>query len=145
MLRGCRITSSGYSSRRGGPATAKIETREGVYGPGGLELAQLCARVADDKKASDIVVLDVEKVFGITDYFVIMTGRSGRHIRMLADEIVHEARRQGVRQIRREVRGSARWALADLGTVVVHVFESEARRFYDLELLWGDAPRVDWD
>jgi len=100
--------------------------------------------VTHDKKASDIVVLDVGEVFGIADYFVIATGRSGRHIRMLADEIVHEARREGVRQIRRDVRGSARWALVDLGTVVAHVFEREARRFYDLDLLWGDAPRVDW-
>ena len=54
------------------------------------------------------------------------------------------ARREGARVIRRDVRGSARWALVDLGTVVVHVFESEARRFYDLELLWGDAPQVKW-
>ena len=72
------------SSRRGGWATGKKKTSKGAKRLEGEELARLCARVAHDKKASDIVVLDFGEVFGITDYFVFATGRSGRHIRMLA-------------------------------------------------------------
>ncbi|MFH0965189.1 MAG: ribosome silencing factor [Planctomycetota bacterium] len=123
----------------------KERTSAGSEGPmRGLELARLCAGVLDEKKALEISVLHVEELIGITDYFVIASGRSGRHIRAAADEVLRRVREAGVKAVRRETHGRARWMLLDLGTVVVHVFEPEARRFYDLELLWGDAEKVDW-
>jgi len=110
----------------------------------GAELAKFCARLADDRKASDIVVLYVEKLIRITDYFVIATGRSNRHVHMLADELVHRLKDAGRKNIRRDAHGRSRWTLIDLGDVVVHLFEKDARSFYDLELLWGDADQIDW-
>jgi len=83
-------------------------------------------------------------LIAITDYFVIFTGRSRRHIRTMADDLVHAAKTAGVRNVRLDAYGKSRWVLIDLGTVVVHMFEQEARRFYDLELLWGDADHIDW-
>ena len=112
--------------------------------PRGLPLARYCARLADARKARDIVVLYVEKLIGITDYFVIVTARSARHCHAIADELVQELKHAGLKHIRRDAFGRARWTLLDLGTVVVHVFQEDARRFYDLELLWGDADRVAW-
>lgn len=110
----------------------------------GAELAKFCARLADDHKASDIVLLYVEKLIGITDYFVIATGRSNRHVHMLADELMRRLKETGRKNIRCDSHGRSRWILVDLGDVVVHLFEKNARTFYDLELLWGDADRIDW-
>ena len=112
--------------------------------PRGLPLARYCAQLAEARKAGDIVVLYVEKLIGITDYFVIMTGRSARHCHAIADELVAKAKHAGVKHVQRDAHGRSRWTLVDLGTVVVHIFQEDARRFYDLELLWGDADRVAW-
>jgi ribosome-associated protein len=92
----------------------------------GRELAAACARVALDTKAEDLVVLDVRGLASFTDYFVIMSGRSTRHVQGLA-----EALREGL------------WVLLDFGDVVVHVFYHESRSFYDLEGLWHDAAKID--
>ena len=89
-------------------------------------------------------MLYVEKLIGITDYFVIVTGRSNRHIHMLADDLVRRLKDSGCKGIHRDAHGRSRWILLDLGDVVVHLFEKDARSFYDLELLWGDADRIDW-
>ena len=103
------------------------------------------ARAADDKKALDTVILEVGPVLAITDFFVITSGTNDRLVRTIAEEVerrVEEA--GGPSPIRIEGLDDARWVLVDYGDFVVHVFIDEARRYYDLERLWGDAARVPW-
>lgn len=107
------------------------------------KLALACRRFADDKKAEDIAVLDVRGLSTVTDYFVIATATSEPHLRAVADEIVEQVReKHGQRP--RAVDGSVRaaWMVLDYGDVIVHLMRSETRRYYDLEGLWSDAPRV---
>jgi ribosome-associated protein len=109
------------------------------------ELAVAAARAADAKSGRDIVVLAVGDVLAITDYFVIAHGGSDRQVKAIADEV--EARLGesfGVKPRRVEGLDTLTWVLMDYGPIVVHVFDEETRRFYDLERLWKDAGRVDW-
>ena len=107
------------------------------------KLALLCRALAENKKAESIAVLDVRKVSGITDYFVIATGTSEPHLRAIVAEITDKLREDhGVRP--RAVDGSIQtsWVVLDFFDVIIHVMRAEARHRYDLESLWGDAPRV---
>lgn len=109
----------------------------------GLELARICARVADDAKAEDVVVLDVRGLSSFTDFFVIMSGRSTRHVQALAESLENELRSKRIKTSRTEGLQEGTWVLLDFGEVVVHVFYHEQRDFYDLEGLWHDAPRLE--
>ena len=93
-----------------------------------------------DRKALDLVVIDLRGISDAADYFVLCSGTSEPHVRSLADDLVDELRRQGHRPWHVEGRQSLRWVLVDLVDVVVHIFRQEARDFYALERLWGDAP-----
>lgn len=107
------------------------------------KLAQLCREFADNKKAEDIVILDVRKLSSVTDFFVIASGTSEPHLRAIIDEVTDQLReKQGVRP--RAVDGSthAAWVVLDYFDVIVHVMRQDVRERYDLESLWGDAPRV---
>lgn len=97
---------------------------------------------ADDKRAEDIVALDVSKVSLLADYFVICHGNSDKQVLAIAHEIISEAHKQNIEVKRVEGRESARWILIDLGDVIVHAFHGEERDFYNLEKLWSDAPLV---
>jgi ribosome-associated protein len=108
------------------------------------ETARLSARVADDKKANDLLILKVREIFSIADYFVICTVNSRPQGRAIADEIEEQLKKAGRRHIGIEGREEASWILLDYGDVVVHVFMPETRDYYQIEMLWGDAPRVDW-
>jgi ribosome-associated protein len=108
------------------------------------QLAVVCARIADDKKASDIAVLDLRKLNGITDYFVICSAVNDRQSRAIAEEVAVEMKRKGLRAYGIEGHRGAPWILEDFGDFVLHVFRENHRKFYDLESLWADAPRVDW-
>lgn len=99
-------------------------------------------RAADDKKALELVVLDVREVASFTDYFLIASGTSTRQVQAIADEIVDRLKQGGRRAARVEGYRNAEWVLIDYGDFVCHVFEDKARRFYDLERLWRDAARV---
>jgi ribosome-associated protein len=99
-------------------------------------------RAADDKKALDLVVLDVREVASFTDYFLIASGTSTRQVQAIADEIVERMKKEGRRAARVEGYRTAEWVLIDYGDFVFHIFEDKARRFYDLERLWRDASRV---
>jgi len=103
-----------------------------------------CARTADAKKAGDIVILDVRKLTFVTDYFLICTGFNRIHIQTLADEIEKTMAQSGVVLYGEEGYKQAVWVLLDFGEFVVHIFDAGARESYDLEMLWGDAPRVRW-
>lgn len=89
-----------------------------------------------------MVVLDVQELLGITDYFLICSGSSHRQVRTISDEIVKRLRDAGASPVRREGERDAGWILIDYEDFVVHVFGQQERQFYDLERLWKDAPRV---
>ncbi len=107
-------------------------------------VARLCAQIADDKKATDILVLEVREIFSIADYFVICTCNSKPHTRAVADEIEKQLKEEGYSHLGTEGRDDASWILLDFGDVIMHVFLPETRDYYLLEMLWGDAPRLDW-
>lgn len=108
-----------------------------------LELARLAALAALDKKAEDLVVLDVRGLSSYTDFFVIMSGRSTRHVQGLAQAVDVALRHKNVKDGNTEGLNEGHWVLLDYNDVVVHIFYSEDRGFYDIEGLWHDAPRVD--
>jgi ribosome-associated protein len=110
-----------------------------------MELARRCAGIAADKKARSIIILDLEEISPITRYFVIATGINRRQIQAIAEEIRKDVKRAGTIPMGVEGLDEARWVLIDLGDVVVHIMTEEARDFYDLEMLWGDAERVEID
>jgi len=101
--------------------------------------------VAAERHCSDIVVLDLRGKSPATDYFVIATGTSDRQMRSVADEISEEARKHGLQRFGRAGYEQGRWILLDFIDVVIHLFDSEYRDYYDLELLWGDAQRLTID
>ena len=105
-------------------------------------LAKLCRTIADDKKAKDILILDVRKVSSITDYLVICSGTSEPHLKAVADEIARRLLDAGVRSRHHAGFPQSRWVVMDYGDVMVHLFHPELREHYDLEHLWGDAKRV---
>ncbi len=109
------------------------------------DLATWAARAASAKLGEDIVVLDVGEVITITDYFVIVSGTSDRHVATVAEEVTRALKERGVRPLRREGEAGARWILLDYVDFVVHLFHQEEREFYRLERLWADAPRLEWE
>lgn len=109
-----------------------------------LAQACRCARAAEDFRGKETLVLDLTGVTPIADYFVITTGTSGRQMRALAEEVDRVLREVGSRPFGIEGRDDSQWILHDFGDIVLHVFSPEARKLYDLEHLWADAPRVDW-
>ncbi len=107
------------------------------------KLALLCRELADNRKAENIVVLDVRELSSVTDYFVIVSGTSEPHLRAIVEEIQDKIREE--HQLRpRAVDGTlqAAWIVLDYFDVIVHVMREDVRERYDLEGLWGDAPRV---
>lgn len=107
------------------------------------EIMLLAAKAADDKRAEDIVVLNVEEISLVADYFIICEGNNEKQVQAIAREIKAKAEEAGIHVNRLEGLDKARWVLIDLGDVVVHVFHYEERNYYNLERLWGDAPRED--
>jgi ribosome-associated protein len=109
------------------------------------QLAFLSALVADEKKATDVVVIDVGDILGITDLFVIASTTNRRQAVMVAEEVEMAVKRAGgAGPISVEGLEEGVWILIDFGAFIVHVFQNETREFYDLDRLWRDAPRLDW-
>jgi ribosome-associated protein len=106
------------------------------------KLAELVAHYASDVKAQDIVELDLRGVLGYTDYFVVATGGTDRQVKAVHDRI-HEGMKKEHGLLPRRVEGAseARWILMDYYDVIIHIFTPEAREFYRLEQLWGEAPK----
>jgi ribosome-associated protein len=107
------------------------------------KLALLCRQLADNKKAEDIVILDVRELSSVTDYFVIASGTSEPHLRAIVEEITDQLREE--QHLRpRAIDGAVQtaWVVLDYFDVIVHVMRQDVRDRYDLETLWGDAPRV---
>jgi len=103
-------------------------------------LARTCCKLALDKRAEDVIIIDLRKLSAPTNYFVICSGTSEKQVKAIADNIVDGLRGKGIREWHREGYTARKWILIDYVNVVVHVFHDETRRFYSLETLWGDAP-----
>jgi len=109
----------------------------------GFELASTCARIASDAKAEELTVLDVDGISSFADYFVIMNGRSTRHVQGIAEAIENQLRAKRIKPSHAEGMREGMWVLLDFDDVVVHIFYHEQRSFYNLEGLWHDAKKVE--
>ncbi len=107
-------------------------------------LAVECARIADKLRAERIRVLEMGPLIEITDYFVLASGNNRRQIRAITEEIVTQMKARGIHRHNLDGLDTGVWVLTDFSTVVVHVFNEEARDYYDLDGLWADAVEVDW-
>jgi ribosome-associated protein len=117
----------------------------GVEGLAGEALVDRIAAVASDRKAIDIRVLDVRGIVGYTDFFVICSGNTERQTKAIHDAVLEELKHAGVQPRRVEGAREARWVLMDYLDAVVHIFTPDAREFYRLEQLWGEAPAREVD
>jgi ribosome-associated protein len=106
------------------------------------DLAMVCARAALEKKASDVVLLDVSGLTSLADFFVICSGRSDTQVRAIAEAVLETMARLERRPLAVEGQRHGQWVLIDYGDLVVHVFYGPVREFYDLERLWSRAPRT---
>lgn len=109
-----------------------------------LTLAKKAAGILDEKKAGWLNVIKIEEISSLADYFIIASGTSSTHVRALADELEEKLKQEGVAPARVEGYRSDSWILLDYSHVVVHIFTPDAREFYDLDRLWADGIKVDW-
>ena len=110
-----------------------------------IEIARLCAKYADEKKAENILLLDLRGLSPVTDFFVVATASSNPQLRAVRDNIVDELRdRHDQRPIISEGTYESQWLILNYPNVLVHVLSPEKREYYALEELWGDAPKLDW-
>lgn len=149
-----RTTAPEQKRRTNKKAEEAVETQEATAGDApplateaapeeGLDERMLAAlHAAGDKKAHDLLALDLRPVASFTDFFLIGSAQNTRQVQAIADEIVERLRAMGSRAARVEGYNSAEWVLLDFGDFVFHIFEQKARRFYELERLWRDAARV---
>ena len=107
------------------------------------QVAYEVTKALDEKKGLDIKLLKIDKVSSLADYFLICTGTSNTHVRTLCDFAEYTLEELGEPMLGREGHRGNAWELLDYGTIVVHVFTEEARKFYDLERLWADAEQID--
>jgi len=107
-----------------------------------VQKVRRAARAALDRKAVDLLVLDVQGLSSVTDYFLLCSGKSTVHLETITDAILEELKRAGVRPLHAEGVADSGWVLLDYGDVLVHVFLEETRVYYALERLWGDAPTL---
>jgi ribosome-associated protein len=125
------------------PTTA-VSRREPSRVNQALEHARLAARIAEDNRARDILLLDLRQATPLLDFFVIATASSRRLAHAIASEIDAEMKKRGEFKLGMEGSEEGRWILIDYGDFVVHVFSQEGRSYYALEEIWGDAPRLEW-
>lgn len=123
----------------------KIDISQAVVPFGEIDPeVQLAVRCAADKKAYDIKVLDLRQIASFTEFFIIASGSNQRQVQAISDEINEQLKKQlASRAIRIEGYSGGEWVLLDYGDFIVHIFDKEAREFYDLERLWLDAGRVE--
>jgi ribosome-associated protein len=110
-----------------------------------VQHALLCARVAQDNKAKNIVVLDMREITPLFDFFVLATGLSRRQIHNIAEEVDAQMAAEGEVRLGIEGYEAGRWVVQDYGDIVVHLFDQDTRGYYALEDLWADARRIDWE
>ena len=103
-------------------------------------LRTLIVDALEDRKGRDVVTMDVTGISDVTDYMIVVSGTSNRHVKALVDNVVEAAASAGVKPLGVEGRETHEWVLVDIGDAVVHVMQSETRDFYDLERLWTQMP-----
>lgn len=118
--------------------------RDAARVPLALEHAKQCARIADDNKGRNVLLLDLRGSTAVVDFFVVATAGSKRQSKALAVEIDAEMKKIGERKLSMELDEEGRWTLIDYGDFIVHVFSEQARDYYRIEDLWGDADKLDW-
>ncbi len=104
------------------------------------EMAILAAKAADERKAKDILIMEMAELTVFTDYFVICAAQSKPQVQAIADHIAEQMEKVDLKVSRQEGYQEGKWVLMDYGIFVVHIFQEEDRKFYDLEKLWADAP-----
>lgn len=107
-------------------------------------IAKMIAKLAEEKKAEEIAILDLRQLLFLTDYFVICHAGNDRLVKSISEHIQVKMKEAGEKPLQVAGEAESKWILIDYGNVVVHVFLEETRRFYDIERLWKDAPRLDW-
>jgi ribosome-associated protein len=129
------------------PRQRKLSARPASpqHNPEAHRVAQSAVEFALDRKALDVVVLDLTGRSSITDYFVVCTGRSDIQVQAICESVTEGLRKLGVRPLSSEGLENGQWALLDYGDVIVHVFQKTIRELYDLERLWHEAPRWTYD
>ena len=125
-------------------STLTLTTTPTTTLPPALDRARLCARVGEENNAKNVLVLDMRGITPLFDFFVLLTGASRRQIHTIAEEIDAAMRAEGDRRLSIQGYQASRWVVQDYGDVVVHVFDADSRAYYQLEELWADAPRIDW-
>ena len=108
-----------------------------------LEISLIAARAASDRKAEEIIALDVSERLVLTDVFLIASGTSERQVNGIVDAVEEALHAQGIKAVRREGVRQGRWALLDFGDLIVHVQHTEDRAYYSLERLWSDCPAIE--
>ena len=107
------------------------------------EALRIAVNAADDKKAGDLVILDISKITSFANYFLLCTGDSSRQMQAIADEVEKQLKASGIRPSHVEGYQNSEWILLDCMDLVIHIFSRNARAFYDLERLWRDAIKMD--
>ena len=109
------------------------------------DLARKICKAASDKKASEVITMDMRKVMFSTDYFVVCSAQTATQVRAIADNIEEELDKEGIHFSHREGYHEGEWILLDYGDVVAHIFKTENREYYALEKLWGDAEITEYE
>lgn len=110
-----------------------------------LQITRLCAQAADDRKAEEIIALDLREISTVADFFVIASGSSEPHLKAIRNHIEETLKKNGVAPRGIDGFPMSQWVVMDYFDVLVHVFSKDRREFYSLERLWGDAKRVEWN
>lgn len=108
-------------------------------------MARMAADAIFERKGADIVLLDVEGLFILSDIFVMATGTSRPHVQALSEYVEEKLKENGIAPLRVEGHSQGEWVLVDYGDIIVHLFQGASREFYSLERLWGDAERIQWE
>jgi ribosome-associated protein len=108
-------------------------------------MARMAADAIFERKGADIVLLDIEGLFILSDIFVIATGTSRPHVQALSEYVEEKLKDNGIVPLRVEGHSQGEWILVDYGDIIVHLFQGVSREFYSLERLWGDAERIQWE
>ena len=128
------------------PGATRDAPPGGAASPAAVRRALAAAAAADSKQGTDVALLDVGPIIGITEVFVLVSGRNTRQVRTIVEEVEKAIRElDGTKPLFVEGLGDASWVLLDFGDVIVHVFLDETREYYDLDRLWADAARVPFE